>query len=136
MTIQIVVRHMNLSCDIKECARELCEEVMQYWPDIMRIRIVLDDINGPNKAGIDKRCHLIVRGRHHLRFDIDEHCDDIWQSLHTAFKRLKKKLMQHRRLAGVENMDLSELLAMENNVVQINRNEPECEEDKHTLDSF
>lgn len=97
MSIEIVTRHMCISTDLKRGVTELCEAVMRCFPDVLRVRVVLDDINGPNKAGIDKRCHLLVRGRDHLRIDINEFQDDVWQSVDSAFRQLSIKLARYRR---------------------------------------
>jgi len=100
MSIQIVTRHMCLSTDLKRGVTELCEAAMQSCPDVLRVRVVLDDINGPNKAGVDKRCHLMVRGRDHLRMDINELQGDVWQSVDAAFRQLSIKLARCRRQEG------------------------------------
>jgi len=97
MGIQIVTRHMCLSVELKQRVTELCEEVMQRFPDVLRIRVVLDDINGPDKAGVDKRCHLMVRGRNHLRIDVNEFQDDVWPSIDGAYRQLLVKLARYKR---------------------------------------
>lgn len=97
MSIQIVTRHMCLSTDIKQRVNELCGEVLRSFPDVLRLRVVLDDINGPDKAGVDKRCHLMVRGRNHLRIDIEALRDDVLQSVGEAFRRLSAKLARYKQ---------------------------------------
>lgn len=97
MTIQIVTRHMCPPIELKQRVIELCKEVMQRFPDVLRIRVVLDDINGPDKAGVDKRCHLMVRGRNHLRIDINEFQDDVWSSIDAAYRQLLIKLARYKR---------------------------------------
>jgi ribosome-associated translation inhibitor RaiA len=97
MSIQFVTRHMCLSMDCKNRVAQLCSAVIRCYPNVLHIRVVLDDINGPYKAGNDTRCHLTVRGRDHLRIDIDKLRTDVWQSVDSAFGELWVRLVQCKR---------------------------------------
>lgn len=92
MNIQISTRHMTVSEVIKQMVRELCGEVHHKYGGIQNIDIKIEDMNGPHKAGIDKRCHLKVRGKEHLAIDIDEIDEDLDCAIDNAFHRLKQVL--------------------------------------------
>ena len=97
MSIQVVTRHMCLSMDCKDRVAQRCTAVIRCCPDVLHIRVVLDDTNGPYKAGVDKRCHLTVRGRDHLRIDVDKLRADVWQSVDAAFGELWIRLKRRKR---------------------------------------
>lgn len=95
MNVQISIRHMVTSKMIKQMVKDLCHEVKNKYENIQNIDIKIEDINGPYKAGIDKRCHLKVRGREHLAIDIDNIDEDITCAIDSAFHHLKKVLKSH-----------------------------------------
>lgn len=95
MNVQISIRHMVASKVIKQMVKDLCREVNNKYKNIQNIDINIEDINGPYKAGIDKRCHLKVRGRNHLAIDIDDIDEDITCAIDNAFHHLKKVLKNY-----------------------------------------
>ena len=103
MNVQISIRHMVASQVSKQMIRELCGEINNKYESVNNIDVKIEDINGPHKAGIDKRCHLKVRGRSHLSIDIEDIDADINCAIDNAFYRLTQKLERdllhkHRRL--------------------------------------
>ena len=103
MIIQISTRHFRPSSDIRKRVRELCEDVVQHVPDVLRIHVVLDDTSGSDITGPGIRCHFTVRGRNHLRIDVSEYQGDIWQSIDGAYRQLAAGLERHRRQESEEN---------------------------------
>jgi len=105
MYVQISIRHMLSSCVNKRAVRELCSEVRNKYANIQFIDVMLEDINGPHKAGIDKRCHLKVRGKDHLAIDIEDIDEDITCAIDRAFRRLKNALERYHsyRISGHVN---------------------------------
>ena len=96
MNVQISIRHMQASQVSKQTIRKLCGEIINKYEPIKNIDVKIEDINGPHKAGIDKRCHLKVRGINHLAIDVDDINSDINSDINyaidNAFRRLKKIL--------------------------------------------
>lgn len=92
MNVQISIRHMAVSQLVKQMVRELCGEIYRKNNDIQNIDVNIEDINGPHKAGIDKRCHLKVRGKERLIIDIDEIDEDLDCAIDKAFHQLKQVL--------------------------------------------
>ena len=92
MNVQISIRHMQASQVSKRSIRMLCGEIINKHEPINNIDVKIEDINGPHKAGIDKRCHLKVRGKNHLAIDVDDIDSDINYAIDNAFQRLKKIL--------------------------------------------
>jgi len=107
MNVQISIRHMVASKVIKQMVKDLCHEVKNKYENIQNIDVKIEDINGPYKAGIDKRCHLKVRGNDHLAIDIDDIDEDVTHAIDRAFHHLKKTLKIHsynkyKRLSNYE----------------------------------
>jgi len=96
MNVQISIRHMSVSQVVKQTVHELCSEVQNKYGDIQYIDVKIEDINGPHKAGIDKHCHLKVRGRERLTIDIDEIDEDLDCAIDNAFRHLKQALKNSR----------------------------------------
>ncbi len=100
MNVQISIRHMMASQVNKRMVRELCGEMKNKYEDIQYIDVTIEDINGPHKAGIDKRCHLKVRGKDRLAFDISDINEDITSAIDNAFYHLKKLLERYHSYQG------------------------------------
>ena len=101
MNVQISIRHMQASDVSKQSIRILCGEIINRHEPINNIDVKIEDINGPHKAGIDKRCHLKVRGKNHLAIDVDDIDSDINHAIDNAFRRLKK-ILKRKHLPGNE----------------------------------
>lgn len=102
MIKQIVSRHMALDKDLKATIVHLINKIPHYDLDISRIHVILEDVNGPNKGGIDMRCHLSVRGSHKLDIEIEAIDENSWQAVSLAFQRLNQVLSRvhiQRRMA-------------------------------------
>ena len=93
MNIQISVRRMTVSQVVKQIVRNLCSDVQNKFNGIQNIDVKIEDINGPNKSGIDKRCHLKVRGKERLAIDVEEVDEDLHSAIDNAFRRLKQVLL-------------------------------------------
>lgn len=98
MNIQISVRRMPISLDMKKVINETCNDLSSKFNDIQTIEVYLDDINGPNKGGQDKCCHLKVRGPNHLCVDVTEIKRDLYSAIDKAFSRLVEIIK--RKLSG------------------------------------
>lgn len=74
---------------------ELCGEINNKYKAVNNIDIKIEDINGPNKSGIDKRCHLKVRGNNNLVIDIDDIDTDIDYAIDNSFYHLNQALEKY-----------------------------------------
>ena len=92
MNIQISVRHMSVPRGFRQLIHNLCLEVHNQYRFIQNIDVVVEDINGPYKSGIDKRCHLSVRDKGHMAVDVDECESELGQVIDHAFSRLYQLL--------------------------------------------
>jgi ribosome-associated translation inhibitor RaiA len=99
---------------VKQLVRELCDEVQNKYGDIQNIDVMIEDVNGPHKAGIDKRCHLRVRGKEHLAIDADEIEEDLGDAIYQAFRHLYEALRRSRpyRIFGWENGGIADNCSM------------------------
>jgi hypothetical protein len=95
MDIQISIRHMIASLVNKKMVLELCGEINNKYKSVNIIDIKIEDINGPNKSGIDKRCHLKVRGKNNLMFDIDDIDTEIDCAIDNSFYHLNLALEKY-----------------------------------------
>lgn len=98
MNIQISVRRMPISLDMKKVINETCNDLSSKFNDIQSIEVYLEDINGPHKGGLDKCCHLKVRGQNHLCVDVTEIKRDLYSAIDKAFSRLVQLIK--RRLSA------------------------------------
>ena len=88
MNIQISVRRMPISLGLEKVINETCNDLSSKFNHIQSIEVYLEDINGPHKGGLDKRCHLKVRGKNHLSIDVTEIKRDLYSAIDKAFTRL------------------------------------------------
>lgn len=111
MNVQISVRRMPLSLGMEKVINETCNDISSKFNDIQTIEVYLEDINGPHKGGLDKRCHLKVRGQKHFNVDVTEIKRDLYSAIDKAFSRLIQIIK--RKLSGkpVDSSDLLEKLA-------------------------
>ena len=79
----------------KKMILDLCSEIFNKFKSISIIDVKIEDINGPHKSGIDKRCHLKVRGKNNLAFDIDDIDAEINCAIDSAFYHLKSALERY-----------------------------------------
>ena len=71
---------------------ELCGEINNKYELVNQIEIKIEDINGPNKSGIDKHCHLKVRGNNNLTLDINDIDTEIDNAIDNSFYQLDQAL--------------------------------------------
>ena len=88
MNIQLSIRHMTAPEGIKKLVHDLCKQLHNKYKAIQYFDVKIEDINGPYKAGIDKRCHLKIRGHEHLAIDVDKIDSDLYCAIELAFRRL------------------------------------------------
>jgi hypothetical protein len=70
--------------------------VQNNYGGIQNIHVKIEDVNGPHKTGIYKRCHLRVRGKEHLAIDVDEIDEDLGYAIDQAFCYLSQAVRHIR----------------------------------------
>ena len=88
MNINISIRRLTASHKLKLLLQDACRQLPISHLAVKQIDVVIEDINGPYKAGIDKRCHLKVRGSGNLAIDVDKIDSDLYCAIDEAFHRL------------------------------------------------
>ena len=101
MNVQIVTRHLDpgkgAARGLTEHIRQVCLEFGERCADAQDIQVVLEDINGPTKGGVDKHCHIKVRGRERLHLDASATRPELWQAADAAFRRLDRLFVRRER---------------------------------------
>lgn len=101
MELRITVRGLNEAAPLREHAEErIIHALQRFERRIRRVGALLEDVTGPAKQTIDKRCRLTVRLKPHGELMIDELGADIHAVLDVALDRLKAALS--RRTARVK----------------------------------
>ena len=101
MNIQVVTRHLDggkgAANGLIDHIHQVCVEFGERCADALDIQVVLEDINGPTKGGVDKHCHIKVRGRQRLHFDASATRPELWQATDAAFRRLDRLFVRRER---------------------------------------
>jgi ribosome-associated translation inhibitor RaiA len=84
---------MTVSQVMKQIVRNLCSDVQNKFNGIQNIDVKIESINGHDISGMDKRCHLKVRGKERLAIDVEELDEDLHSAIDNAFRRLKQVLL-------------------------------------------
>ena len=96
MNVQIVARHLKVSASLQQSIRQRCTEAFNFMEGLLEIQVVIEDMNGPDKHGIDKRCHVHVRGLHRFRLDVEQVADEISLAIDLTFMQLQARLKRIR----------------------------------------
>ena len=108
MNVQISVRRMPLSLGMEKVINETCNDISSKFHLIQTIEVYLEDVNGPHKGDLYKRCHLKVRGQKRLSVDITEIKRDLYSAIDKAFTRLIeiiKRKLSGRALGSTELLE-------------------------------
>jgi len=90
MNIRITVRGIENKGELREQAeRRVGTALNRFAGGIHRVTVLLEDVTGPRKQVIDKRCRIDVRLRRGGEVLIDELGTDMQATLSLALDRLK-----------------------------------------------
>ncbi len=90
MNLRITVKGLGDKAGLRAHAEERVGRTLgRFAGDIVGVTVLLEDVTGPRKHTVDKRCRIGVRMRAGGELMIDEMSDDILGSLALALERLK-----------------------------------------------
>ena len=89
MSIEVTTRHMNAP-GAKEYANEKAEKLVELFPRIEHVHIILDVEKHRYEAEVG------VQAKNHIRVEASETSDDMWASIDVASDRAEKQLRKLR----------------------------------------
>lgn len=101
MSIEVTVRHMHGAPEAKSYAESKAERLMELFPRIEHIHVILDVEKHRQEA------EILVQAKNHIRVEASETSDDLVNSVDVAFERaerqlrkLREKIQDHRVKPG------------------------------------
>lgn len=90
MSIEVTVRHVDVPPEEKEYAQVLGEKIMDEFPRVEHVHIILD---GQKYL---KMAEIVVQAKNHIRVESKEDSESIRASLDICFGKVEKQLRRHR----------------------------------------
>lgn len=90
MNLRVAIKGINERSTLRRQAETRTAAAVNRFQDrIQNARVLLEDVTGPHKQAIDKRCRIDVRLKRGGELTIDEIRTDVLASLAVALDRLK-----------------------------------------------
>lgn len=90
MNLRIAIKGIDDKTALRSRAEESVAATLdRFWDRIRDARVLLEDVTGPHKQVVDKRCRIDVRLKRGGELMIDETGTDLLASLAVALDRLK-----------------------------------------------
>lgn len=90
MNLRVAIRGIDDKAALRSRAEaRVCAALGRFQDRIRNAHILLQDVTGPHKQAVDKRCRIDVRLRRGGELMIDEIGTDVFGSLAVALDRLK-----------------------------------------------
>jgi putative sigma-54 modulation protein len=112
MQVQIQVKGLSESAKLRRFAsNKLNVALSRFSPVIEKASMQLDDINGPDRGGVDKLCRVVLRMKNNSIVVIEELGSDIRQAIDRVSDRLHHSASRHisRQLSHLVKTDRSGL---------------------------
>lgn len=90
MSIEITARHMDGAPEAKTYAEEKAEKLMELFPRVEHIHVILDVEKHRQEA------EIVVQAKNRIRVEASETSDDLINSVDVAFERAEKQLRKLR----------------------------------------
>lgn len=105
MDLRVAIKGIENHAALRSQAEEKTAAALSRFRNrILAATVLLEDITGPHKQAVDKRCRIDVRLKRGLELTIDEVREDIHAALAVALDRLKaaisRKVGQAKRGIG------------------------------------
>ena len=105
MNLRIAIKGIDDKVTLRTQAAERVAATLDRFQDrIGNARVLLEDVTGPHKQVVDKRCRIDVRLKRGGELTIDEMGTDVFASLALALDRLKaaisRKVSRTKRGVG------------------------------------
>ena len=90
MNLRVAIKGIDDNSTLRSQAEERVATALDRFQNRIRsARVLLEDVTGPNKQAVDKRCRIDVQLKRGGELTIDEIGTDILASLAVALDRLK-----------------------------------------------
>ena len=90
MSIEITARHLRVSADQQDFAREKAEQLMAEFPKIEHVHVILDMQRHQFTA------EFVVQHKALAKVEAHEVCDDLLAGIDLAYEKVEKQLRKHR----------------------------------------
>ena len=90
MSIEITARHLKISQDLQAFAREKAAGLMEEFPKIEFVHVVLDALRGQFMA------EFVVQHKDLAKAEAAETCEDMTKAIDLACGKIEKQLRKHR----------------------------------------
>lgn len=90
MAIEVTVRHLNVSKDLQEYARQKADELMEEFPTTEFFHVILDHIRHEFLA------EMVVQAKGPTRLEASERNEDMIKAIDSASDKLERQLRKHR----------------------------------------
>lgn len=90
MSIEITVRHIDVSPGLQAYARERAEILSAEFPRVEYVHVILDAEKHRRMA------EITVQGKNRIRVEADAETENIQASLDAAFEKVERQLRKHR----------------------------------------
>ncbi len=102
MSIEITARHMNSAPEAKAYAEEKCAKLMELFPRVEHIHVIMD------VEKHRKMAEIVVQAKNHIRVEASETSDDLVNSVDVAFERAERQLRKLREKVQDHRVKLDE----------------------------
>jgi len=86
MPISITVRHVDILDDLKDYARAKAQDVVDSFPGVERLNVILDKQRHNNTAEVE------LQAKKRFRAEAADATDDMRKSIDQAFEKIEKQL--------------------------------------------
>ncbi|MBM4143316.1 MAG: ribosome-associated translation inhibitor RaiA [Lentisphaerae bacterium] len=90
MAIEVTARHLHTVKDVEEYARERAAKVIEEFPRVEHIHVILDQEKHRQIA------EVVVQARNHVRIESAESSDNLRASVDRAVEKAEKQLRRWR----------------------------------------
>ncbi|NQT93531.1 MAG: ribosome-associated translation inhibitor RaiA [Lentisphaerae bacterium] len=90
MTVEITERHMQNMPDVSDYAREKGERLVNEFPRVERVHIILDTFKGRYLA------EIVVQAKNHIRLEASDTTSSMRASIDGATEKTEKQLRKLR----------------------------------------
>ena len=88
MKVEIRFRGLEAENALREhTLRRIHYRLSRFGRELGTVVVRIGDVNGP-KGGVDKRCHVTVRGKHFAVLSLDELSGDAYSAVDAAMERM------------------------------------------------
>ena len=95
MVRHIQTRGFSLTTSLKEAVQESLFDALGNYPFIRMLDVRLEDINGKNHGGIDKRCQVVIKVTDAPNIVVRSTQSDMYVAIRHCASKAKRVLRRH-----------------------------------------